>query len=292
MGKLLFALAFFMILFSGCKKLDPKIDAPSYLEIKDYKVITDSATQGTSVQYFTDVYVSSGTQSYGYFPIPGKIPIPLEGATYLNIRPVIRVNGVKFIRVDYPVMKGSDSTLPLRRGEVLPVTPVFRYYTTAAFPLVEDFEGGIGSYDLVNSNSTDTFTTKLDTVNAAYGSQCLMMRMNSAYNVSQVQSKNGFILPTNGPNVYLEFNYKGNFQLEAGLIGSNSQGTISNPDQRSAGGVNPSATWKKMYINLTDLVRTPPYHSYYFLYFYTAKNFDPSVASPEVFIDNVKVVRQ
>lgn len=280
-----------MILFSGCRKFDPKIDAPSYLEIRDYEVITDSLTQGTDVQSFTDVFVSSSTKSYGYYPIPGKIPVPLEGATYLSLRPAILVNGVKFLRVDYPVMKGCDSVLPLKRGEVLPFTPVFKYFSGMTFPLVESFEGNL-NYNLKNSDATDTFTARIDTANAVYGAQCLMMRMDASHTVTQVQSTYGFSLPTNGPSIYLEFNYKGNFQLEAGLIGSSSQGSIVNSSQRSAGGVNPSGTWKKMYINLTDIVRTPPYFSYYFLYFYTAKNFDPSVANPQVFIDNVKVVRQ
>lgn len=290
MGKLLFALSFFVILFSGCKKLDPEIDAPSYIEISDYRVITDSVNQGTSVQHFTDVFVTSSTKSYGYFPIPGKIPVPLEGSNELTIRPAIQVNGVKFLRLDYPVMKGCDSVLPLKRDEVLKVTPVFQYFSSASFPFVESLESNFSQ--LKNSDPTDTFTAVIDTANAVYGEKCLKMRMSSTYTVTQVQSNYGFTLPTGGPAIYLEFNYKGNFQLEAGVIGSSSPSSLVNTSQRSAGGVNPSDTWKKMYINLTDIVRTPPYFNYYFLYFYTAKSFDPGVASPEMFIDNIKVVSQ
>lgn len=290
MRKLLFALSFFVILFSACEKLDPGIDAPSYIEIKDYKVVTDSVIQGTNVQYFTDVFVSSKTKSYGYYPIPGRIPLPLDGETYLTIRPAILVNGVKFVRVDYPVMKGCDSVLPLKRTQVLPVTPVFRYFSGVSFPFVENLEGNFSQ--LKNSDPTDTFTAVIDTANAVYGEKCLKMHMNSLYAVTQVQSTYGFSLPTNGSSIYLEFNYKGNLQLEAGLIGSSNPSSLVNPSQRSAGGVNPSATWKKMYINLTDIVLTPPHFNYYFLYFYAAKNFDPSVSNPEMYIDNIKIARQ
>jgi len=271
--------------------MDPKIDTPSYIEISDYTVITDSVTQGTSNQKFTDVLITSNTTNYGYYPIPCKVPLPLEGETYINIRPAILVNGVKFLRVDYPMIKGCDSILPIKRGEALKVKPVFKYYSSVSFPLVEDFEKNTGFY-LTNSNTTDTFCSTIDTANAAFGDKCLSLRLNATHTVFQVQSASGFTLPTGGPSIYLEFNYKGNFKLEAGIIGSASPGTITTSDQRSAGGVNPSSEWKKMYINLTDVVRTPPYYNYYFLYFYSATGFDGSVSSPQMYIDNVKVVKQ
>jgi len=253
-------------------------------------VITDSVLQGTSNQKFSDVLITSKTKNYGYYPIPGKIPIPLSGETYLNIRPALKVNGVGFLRLDYPVMAGSDSTLPLERGKVLSLKPVFKYYSTVSFPIVEDFEKNTGFF-MKNSTSTDTFTTKIDTANAGFGDKCLMMQLSPTYTVCQVQSTSGFSLPNNGPNVYLEFNYKSNYSVEAGLIGSASPGVLGT-DQRSAGGANPSASWNKMYIDLTNLVRTPPYYNYYFLYFYTSTAFDASVGAPKIYIDNVKVVRQ
>ena len=290
MGRVLLLTGFTFLLFSGCTKMDPKIDAPSYIEIKDYQVITDSILQGTSNQKFTDVLVSSATHNYGYYPIPGKIPVPLEGATYLSIRPALKVNGVSFLRLDYPVMKGCDSTLPLEKSKVLAVKPVFKYFSTVTFPVVEDFEKNTGFF-IKNSSATDTFCTKIDTANAGFGDKCLSIKLNSQNTVCQIQSTSGFNLPNNGPNVYLEFNYKSNFAFEAGLIGSSSPGILGT-DQRSAGGAKASGSWNKMYIDLTNLVRTPPYYSYYFLYFYTNTAFDGSVSAQQIYIDNIKVVSQ
>lgn len=283
----------FCILFLGCTKLDPKIDPPAYLEITDYNCITDPQSQGTNSQKFTDVLVSTSTHNYGYYPIPCKIPLPVDGSTYLSIRPAILVNGVKFLRLDYPPMKGCDTTLPLTKGQSLKFTPTFKYFSTAVFPLIEDFEGGIG-FKLKNSNPTDTFCTKIDGTNAMYGSKCLSIRLNSSYPVCQLQSSYGFTLPTNGPSTYLEFNYKSNFPIEVGLIGSTNPGGLpAQPyDQRSAGGANASASWNKIYIDLTNIVRTPPYYQDYFLYFYTQASFDGSVANPQIYIDNVKIVTQ
>ena len=279
-----------LILFSGCTKLDTKIDPPAYIEITDYTVSTDSVLQGTSNQKFTDVLVSSATHNYGYYPIPGKIPLPLEGTNYLSIRPAILVNGVKFLRLDYPPMKGCDSVFNLSKGQVLHIKPLWKYFSTDQFPLIEDFEKNTGFF-IQNSSATDTFCTKIDTANAAFGDKCLSVKIDGSHQVCQVQSSSGFPLPNNGPNIYLEFNYKGNFKIEAGVIGSNSPGVIGT-DQRSAGGANASGGWNKMYVDLTNVVRTPPYYPYYFLYFYTATGFDASVGAPQIYIDNVKVVRQ
>src|SRR5579884_571892 len=126
MGKRLL-LAFLVIaLFSGCNKLDPKIEAPAYLEIDNYAVVTDSLNQGTNNQYFTDVLILASGQNYGYYPIPCKIPLPFDGVKSLIIRPTIKVNGVGAIRVDYPLFRGCDTDLVITRGQVKKFTPTFK----------------------------------------------------------------------------------------------------------------------------------------------------------------------
>lgn len=275
-------------LFWGCTKNDPKIDVASYLEISDYKVVTDSVLQGTNVHSFVNVLVFSKTKNYGYFPLPGKIPLPLSGETFVNIRPAIKVNGIQFLRIDYPLMAGYDTVLQLEKGKTIKLSPVFNYYTNATFPVIEDFEKSTG-FTVKNTNAADTFTTVIDTANAIYGNKCLKIRLNSSNTICQVQSSSGFSLPTNGSPVYVEFNFKSNFKVDIGLIGSNSPGVLGT-DQRFVGGANPSDTWKKMYIDLTPAAATPPKYNYYFLYFYTMTAYDLDVPNPEIYIDNIKVV--
>jgi hypothetical protein len=286
---LLRCLGFFCILFLGCSKIDPKIEVPAYIEIDDYNVVTDNATQGTSDQSFTNVLVLTSSDNLGYYPLPARIPILKNGDTHLNIRPAILVNGVKFLRVDYPVMAGYDTIFPLKEGQVLKVKPTFKYYGSTTFPVLEDFEQ-VNTY-MINSDPTDTITTKIDQAHAVYGSKCLSMHLDAAHPTSQIQSVTGFSVSTTS-NAYLELNYKGNIALEVGVIGSSSQGIIINPEKRSPGGVNPSDAWKKLYINLSEIIRYPPAHSWYFLYMSISQSSDPTQGSPQVYIDNVKVVRQ
>lgn len=280
----------FCILFLGCSKIDPKIEVPSYIEVDNYTVSVDTNTQGTSMQDFTDVLIYTTTQDLGYYPIGSKIPITKNGDTYLSIRPVILVNGVKYLRVDYPMMKGYDTTFALKQGQILNVNPVFKYFSTVTFPVVENFEKV--NVTMVNSDATDTVTASIDHTNAQYGSKCLSIHLDSTHALSQVQSTTGFTLSSTGAASYLEINYKGNFDLEAGIIGSDNPGYIHNPSQRSAGGMKASGTWKKLYINLTDLARTPPLSPYWFLYLYTSRSFDLTNSNPQIYVDNIKVVRQ
>jgi len=283
---LLFGLVF--AFFWGCTKLDPKIAAPAYLQIDDYTVITDSNLQGTNNQKFTDVMVASSTTNYGYYPIPGKIPIPITGSTYLSIRPVVKINGVGALRLDYPFLKGSDTTLSLTAGQVTKFKPVFKYYSNLHFRFLESFN--VGSSYIVNSNLADTFCVKPSYLyTPSFDGRCLYMQLDAAHTVCQAQSQNTFYLPTDGTNVYIEINYKCNTAFEVGIIGSTSQnGPLT--DQRSAGGANASASWNKLYISLSDLLRTQPTYLNYYLYFYTT--YDTSNPLNQIYIDNIKVISQ
>src|ERR1700752_2784395 len=126
MAKRLCLLFFICALFWGCSKLSPKVAIPSYLEVDTFSVITSYINQGTSNQKFSDVLIESTTSNYGYYPMPGKIPLPFTGATYLIVRPVIKVNGVGALRLDYPLMKGYDTTFALTAGKITKIKPVFK----------------------------------------------------------------------------------------------------------------------------------------------------------------------
>jgi len=278
-------------LFLSCTKVDPKIATPAYLQIDNYSTITDTVGgifgegQGTSIQKFTDVLLSSSTTNYGYYPMPGKMPLPLIGNTYLSIRPVIWVNGVSALRIDYPLMKGFDTTLSLTGGQVIKFKPVFKYYSTVNFRFMENFNGA--SSGIQNSNLVDTFCVKEVMTSPTQGYLCL--RLDPTHTVCQAQSINAFPLPYDGTNVYIEINYKCNTNFEVGIIGTNNPGTYT--DQRSAGGANASASWNKLYISLSDLLRTPPTYNYYYLYFYKGA-YDTNTGINQICIDNIKVISQ
>jgi hypothetical protein len=281
-----FASLSLIVLFLGCNKPDPRIDAPSYLEIDNYQVLTDSSTQGTNNQNFTDVLILYSGQSLGYFPIPSKIPIPANGDKYLIIRPTIKVNGVSALRIDYPLFKGCDTTVSLTRGAIKKFTPVFKYYPTINFRFLEDFNATTTKMKPVNA--ADTFCFSIDTVQHLDGKH-MSMKLDAAHPTFTVQSANAFPIPST--TAYLEINYKSNVAFEVGLIGANCQGcSFTSNDYRAAGGGNATQGWKKLYVDLTSLVRTPPTYQLYYLYFYAI--YSSTVQTTEIYIDNIKVISQ
>ncbi|MGZ3863956.1 MAG: hypothetical protein ACXVPN_05700 [Bacteroidia bacterium] len=293
MVKRLLLLCSAVALFGACSKLNPKIQVPSYLQVDSFQVVTAYSSQGTNNQKFSDLLIESKTYNYGYYPMPGKIPIPLTGATYLIVRPVIKVNGVGALRVDYPLMHGYDTTFGLIPGQPIKVTPVFKYYPTVNFRFMGDFEGG---NQMKNSNAADTFGVEFATNATHPGSQmpgsgtCLLMKLDAAHQYVQTQSYTAFPLPNDGTNIFLEINYKSNTSFEVGLIGTNGLGG-GLLDQRTVGGANASPTWNKMYFSFSDLTRTPPVYPYYYLYFYKS-GYDPTSTTNEIYIDNIKVISQ
>src|SRR5205807_2473929 len=130
----------------------------------------------------------------------------------LSIRPVIKVNGVNALRIDYPLMKGSDTTISLVAGQVTKVQPVFKYYPTVNFRFLEDFEN---LSSIINMNPADTFCFHIDyTQHFNGGQKCMSLKMDATHTTFTVQSNNTIQLPGGGTNVYLEINYKGNAAFE------------------------------------------------------------------------------
>jgi hypothetical protein len=298
MMRRLFLVVFIFVLFWSCSKIHPGIATPAYLQIDNYKVVvTDSSDngQGTTNQKFTDVLVESGSTSYGYYPMPGKIAFPLSGSSYLIIRPVIKVNGVGAVRLDYPLMHGYDTSHALVAGQIKKITPVFKYYSTVNFKFMEAFEGL--STKMVNSNASDTFGVKIINNVSNPGSQmpgsgsCLLMRLDAAHQFCQAQSYLAFHLPNDGTSIFLEINYKCNTDFEVGLIGTNGGINGPNTDVRTVGGAVASAGWNKIYFAFSEVTRIPPTYSNYYLYFAKAA-YDHTSTTNEIYIDNIKLISQ
>ncbi len=276
---------FLFLLFSGCSKINPKIEVPSYISIPNYTVnysgTYNNGGPGSSHHKFTDVLVYANNKNMGMYPIPCRVPILSEGKTDILIKPVIKTNGVSSIRADYPFMKFYSDNPVLKRGENTVVVPVFDYFAGINFRWTENFEGS--GYSIVGNTTTDTCFKRV-----AYekfeGNYALEINA-GAKDECTLRSSSAYILPTGGANVFLELNYKADQGFEVGIIGG-----ASVSDMRVVGGVNASAGWNKIYLFLTPAVSSPPYNATYYVYFYIRK--DNSVYNPKIYIDNIKLISQ
>src|SRR6185437_10042806 len=281
MIKQLFAFLAVLCLFLGCSK-DLHVQIPSYIEIDAYKTKVGSY-QGTSNQNFTDMLVYANGQTYGTYPLGAKIPVLTSGPTSFIIRGVVRMNGLDILRADYEVMKGCDTVINVTPGEVTHVVPVFEYFSTAQFPLIAGFD----SNDSCNGTSCGLFVPSYTghnetatTYSPGYSGYWLALRPNDTIYAS-VHSSVAFGLPAGGVGVYLELNYQSNMIIQVYI---SDDGGVTQTD---CGGIFPSSTWKKMYLNLTEQVSTLQSHTGYTIYFVASYDGNPS---DQALIDDIKIV--
>ena len=287
MIKKLFAFLAVLCLFLGCSK-DLHVQIPSYIQIDSYHVKVGKY-QGTSNQNFTDMLVYANGQTYGTYPLGAKIPVLTNGPTSFIIRGVVRMNGLDILRADYEVMKGCDTVINVTPGQVTHVVPVFEYFSTAQFVWIDGFDGVIGNNTSDSCNGGYSCGTLVPsysghpetatTYTPGYSGSCLALRPNDTIYAS-VQSKLPIGLPAGGVGVYMELNYQSNVIIQVYI--SAPGGT-----QTDCGGIYPSATWKKMYINLTEQVSSLQSQSGYIIYF--VASYDGN-ANDQALIDDIKIV--
>lgn len=287
MIKKLFAFLAVLCLFLGCSK-DLHVQIPSYIQIDNYKTKVVKH-QGTANQNFTDMLVYANGQTYGTYPLGAKIPVLTSGPTNFIIRGVVRMNGLDILRSDYEVMKGCDTIINVTPGKVTHVVPEFEYFGTAQFPWTDGFDGsGLDSCNggfscgvLVASYTGHPETAV--TYTPGYYGHCLALRPNDTVTYASVQTMTNspIGLPAGGVGVYMELNYKSDLIIQVYISGD---GGVTQTD---CGGVYPSDTWKKMYVNLTEQVSTLQSQSGYIIYFVATYDGTPS---HQALIDDIKIV--
>lgn len=269
----------------ACNK-STDVQIPAYIQIDNYytKVahnLTDS-TQGTNSQNFTDMLVYANGKSYGIYPLGSKIPILNSGATNFIIRGVVRMNGLDILRTDYEVMKGCDTLLNIKPGQVIHVTPQFQYFSTAQFRWMDNFESNSTQYGSVVTDYGTQRTLTATTYTPGFGNygSCLALKPTADTTTASVHSATAIVLPTGGVGVYMELNYQSNLIIQVYI---SSDGGATKTD---CGGIFPSTDWKKTYINLTEQVSALQ-ASHYTLYFVSTYDGNPG---HKALIDNIKIV--
>lgn len=288
MIKKLFTFLTVLCVFLGCTK-DTRVQVPAYIEIDDYFTkVTKS--RGTNNQNFTDMLVYANGQTYGTYPLGAKIPVLTSGPTNFIIRGVVRMNGVDILRPDYEVMKGSDTIINVTPGQVTRVVPVFEYFSTAKFPLIIDFDNTGNSTALDSGSWGPNFKTSCNcntptatTYSPGFGNYgyCLALRPNSDTTAS-VQTNAVIGLPSGGVGVYMELNYMSNVTIHVYVSSSGSNGLVD------CGGIYPSATWKKMYLTLTEQISSLQSTTGYTIYLLAA--YQGNAGGDLALIDNIKIV--
>lgn len=279
---LLFILSTYLFL-SGCIKNNPD---PSWLEINEFILEANPQLTGgegdLSNHGLSNAWVYVDDKLIGVFELPCKVPVLITGQVRVSLYPGILKNGSSLTKHIYPFTDSYETIVELVQNETVTISPVVRYKTGTTF-WVEDFEGS--SVKLADGTNTQTsILVDSDGVNR-YGRVLLNSGASiwSAY-TKKNEDDEGFTFPL-GSEVYVEFECKNTSLIETQFIYGKSDGSVKEQTQV---GVPPSGDkWKKLYVELTEVVRGSG--GFIFWFGFSSKLTEGN-SEDLVLIDNIKII--
>ncbi|MGC8866364.1 MAG: hypothetical protein ACP5O2_11665 [Bacteroidales bacterium] len=245
-------------LLASCDKFEGEQTIPAYLRIDSIALKTVSPAQGSSSSRITDAWVYIDEQLIGAFELPATIPILSQGSRRLKIKPGIRLDGMVQLRSYYPFYTDIDKTITLTPDSITYVkgqllngkhTLYTNYNDKVQFAWAENFEDANLAFDTVKNSKTDFQLT--DNLGETFeGQHSGKVILDKDHNLFEAWASEALSLPRNGSPVFLEMNYRCTNSFTVGIIALGASDLIQSPILS----LNPSASWNKVYINLTPNV--------------------------------------
>ena len=280
----IYLLLFSLTLFS-CVKNNPD---PSWIQVNKWSIITNlnaTSPQGVLTENFTDAYVFVDDKMMGIFEVPFKIPLLTSGSANIKIYPVIKNNGISATKKIYPFMAAYELNVVLEQNKTLEINPVTYYNSETQF-WIEDFEDAtikiendVDSKVQIHSDDTPTILK--------YGNYCGKISLTASDSLWLGRTTSGLKLPT-GKEVYLEIDYHNTNSLTTGLVVVTPNGVLDNPNIQLNKQPFESVQWKKIYIDLKELVSYSSTATSHEISFKAL--FDAGLPTSDIYIDNIKIV--
>lgn len=290
----------FACALSSCNKFDKDEPIPAYLFVDSVNLSTYYIDEGSNSHAISDVwvYLNSGDKitQIGVFELPARIPVIAQGTYETIFYAGIKPDGISSKRKRYPFYKPLTLNInysPLQEVKLNGTqTPVFTYYDQNQIAIwKEDFEDPTVFFE-ADPTSEASFVRILaanepDNVYEGIAAGLLELSNNQTY--LRVYTNQNFNLPGAGKSCYVEINYKCNQEFKVGLKVENQSGNqfLGNTAIKDTYNENGNLVWKKMYIDLTDIVSTNPSANSYEFYFEAV---NAGAINTRIYLDNVKLV--
>jgi hypothetical protein len=273
-------------LLTACIKNNPN---PSWIEVNPFVLVSNpalSGSEGQLTQDFRDVWLYVDDQMVGCFQTPFKIPILKDGNVNIKIYPAVRNNGISTDKKIYPFMSVYEINSQLIKDQTLTINPVTSYVYNANF-WIEDFEdASIKIQDDPNTSVASLFVSS-DNLTPFNGFNCGKVVLNSADSVWVASTTEQLPIAKNKP-CFLEVDYYNTNRFVQGFLALNSNGSF----YQDNAGFNLQALntikWKKMYIELTELIGNSANGSNFIQTF--KANLEEGQTETFICIDNIKIV--
>jgi hypothetical protein len=245
-------------------------------------VSTDYATQGSSSSRITDAWVFYDNEYLGTFPLPATIPLIGDGVHSVSVRAGIIENGISATRAAYPKFNSYSTDIDLTAGQTQPVMPAVTYGTNVTFAQIEDFDDASLSMVTNGNGNTELRITPPGDLNA-FENNSAWVALNDTDDVFEANSSSGFSLPLDVPS-YLELDYKSEEDFSVGVFIT----TSTQVQKTQLLSIRKTATWKKIYISLSDLGGVTTDGIVYTVYIRCEKT--AALSTANLYFDNLKVV--
>lgn len=264
------------ILFS-CKKEKLKSNPASFIVVNTAAVGSGTLTDTHKI---TDMWMYVNDQFQGIYPVGSVIPVMNDGAADIRLYGGIVNNGIAGTRLPYRFYAPYSFSGRFEAGKTYTITPVFPYLS--GIKIINDACDGVGgsSYEAKGDLLPVIVTDPAKTWGGTGGS--IFMTMTDALPISILRSSTPIALPVGGTDIYLEMDYKCNHEVMVGVLGGD-------VEQRIALTLRPTDGWNKVYVSLTSVVSTQPTYNYYRVFIQGIKQ--SGVATPEIYLDNLRLVR-
>jgi hypothetical protein len=278
MRKLLLLFLGVYFLLSGCIKNNPN---PSWLKINGFTVESNPAlTEGNlDMNGFTNGWVYINDKFIGIFELPCKIPVLITGNVSVRVYPTVINNGISNTKKIYPFTDAFETNVTLNMDDTVSVNPVTKYTTGTNF-WIEDFEGG--NVKLTQGNNSQTSLLVETEDGNRYGK--VFVNTSANYWSAYTKENEPFSFSV-GSEVYLEFECNNQDRLKTTFIYGKLDGSIT--EQNNITVTTANSGWKKMYIDLTELIVKSGGYAFWFGFTYELPE---GSTESTVLIDNIKVV--
>lgn len=273
-------------LLSSCIKNNPD---PVWIQIEKWELEANPAlnlAEGELTQNLSEAWVYVDEKLIGVFELPVKIPVLTSGFKKIQLLPAIRNNGIAATKKVYPFCEPYIIEADLIQNETFVVNPITRYSSITKF-WKEDFEDVAFSLETDVNVSNAFLVRTLDSEKVKYGSACGMVQMSTSDSLWLGYTNAQMVLPK-GKEVFLEIDYMISVPVLTGVLGISSSEIKNNPNIQLNAKADEPMVWKKIYIDLREIISFSSNAEYYEQYFRAI--LPEGQASGEIYIDNIKVV--
>lgn len=284
-----------LAIFTSCDKEE---QPPSYIHFDKITFEANpnaSTLQGSLRQRIPNVYLTiddesdnEPAQDLGFQNIPATFPYLGVGPNTIRARPAVPVNASGTSIIEYPFFEPfilNSYDFKLLEVDTISLTTRYRDDDEIIIFFNENFEENSSIFREYDTPEMEGLLVN-QTDDVYEGTQSGYIHLDAGNPLIFVATTDVYALDLNEP--YMEMDYKTDVPLRFGLVGNNG----GNVDFVEIGGVLPKDTWNKVYFQLKDAVSNLNSRGFNNFQFYLAATFDGQTEEANIYIDNIKLLKQ